>query len=237
MCLSTGLSHVFSSMDLPALAAVNAARRVLSAGPLLYSRDWSTPVLYMGTRSGHILSFLNKEANAVERAWQVIQTSAQGSNEKAALAELAQSFREIVWRHQQLQDLLTLDRHLQKVQTAFGQCTEVVERAGGILYNLQVDELNRNWQRVQQNQVAALLAFIENHPGMEVKAWLRLLEKQTAHIDNDLRKMALRPLISHITTYGDQLAQAEAQLQQQLDRALTDLAAFSNQTLGRLNMS
>jgi hypothetical protein len=111
---------------LPVDEAVNAARRTLSAGPLLYSRDWSTPVLYMGTRSGHILSFLNKETNAVDRAWQVIQAAAQGSDEKAALAELALSFSEIVSRHQQLQNLVTLGRHLQNVQTAFGQCTEVV---------------------------------------------------------------------------------------------------------------
>ncbi len=222
---------------LPVDEAVNAARRALSAGLLLDSRDWSTPILYMGTRSGHILDFLNKEANAVERAWQVVQAATQGSDEKAALAELAQSFREMVSRHQQLQNLMTLDRRLQDVQTAFEQCTEVVERAGGILYNLQVDELKRNWQRMQQNQVAPLQAFIESHSGVEVKAWFPQLEKQSDHIDNDLKNMALGPLVNHITTYDDQLAQAKALVQQQLDQSLTDLAAFSNQTLGHLHMS
>ncbi|MCP4400018.1 MAG: CHAT domain-containing protein [bacterium] len=37
--------------------AVNEARGDLSTGKLLNNRDWSTPVLYMGTREGQILDF------------------------------------------------------------------------------------------------------------------------------------------------------------------------------------
>lgn len=225
---------------LPVDVAVNAGRRVLSASPLLDSRDWSTPVLYMGTRSGHILGFLDKENNAVEQAWHTIRAAAQESDEsKAALAELAQSFRDLASRHQQLETLMTLYRHLQDVRTDFELCLEVVERAGGDSRKLKAAEINdleRAWQRVRQNRVDPLRVFVKSHPNVDTRAWFQEVEKQTATINANLARGALGRLIKSVSAYGNQLAQAEAYVRQQLDQALADLMAFSVRTLGRLDM-
>jgi CHAT domain len=222
---------------LPVDVAVNAGRRVLSAGPLLDSRDWSTPVLYMGTRSGHILGFLDKENNEVEQAWHRVQAAAQESDEsKAALTELAQSFQDLASRHQQLETLMTLERHLRDTRTDFELCTEVVERAKGDWRKLQSSALSRTWQRVQQNQVDPLRVFVKSHPNVDTTAWFPEVEQQTAAIDADLVRGALGPLITSVSAYGNQLAQAEAYVHQQFDKALADLMMFSARTLGRLDM-
>ena len=42
--------------------AVNEARQSIASGPLLDSRDWSTPVLYMGTRTGQILNLASSQS-------------------------------------------------------------------------------------------------------------------------------------------------------------------------------
>ncbi len=223
---------------LPVDVAVNAGRRVLSAGPLLDSRDWSTPVLYMGTRSGHILGFLNKENNAVEQAWHTVQAAAQESDEsKAALAELAQSFQDLASRHQQLESLMTLDRYLRELRADFELCIEVVERAGGSRQRLQVDDLSRTWQRVRQDRVIPLKTFVESHPIVNTEAWFPEVVKQTAGIDVSLQVGPLGSLIPNVSTYRDLLAQAEAYVRQQLDQALDNLIVFSARTLGRLDMS
>ena len=216
---------------LPVDLAVNAGRRVLSAG-LLDSRDWSTPVLYMGTRSGHILG-------TVERAWREVHAAAQGSaGSKAALAELAQSFRDLVSRHQQLETLMALDRYLRDLRTDFEPCTEVVERVGDWrnLGPSDLNDLSRTWQRVRQNRVDPLRVFVKSHPNVDTIAWFPEVETQTATIDSELAKVALGRLIKSVSDYGNQLAQAEAYVRQQLDQALDNLMVFSARTLGRLDM-
>ncbi len=222
---------------LPVDMAVNAGRRVLSAG-LLDSRDWSTPVLYMGTRSGNILGFLNKEANAVERAWSQVQAATQRRSDesKAALAEIIQRFREAASRHRQLGKLVVLDRHLREVQTEFEQCTEVVEQADHNWRNIRFDDLSRAWRRVQQNQVEALKVFVQSNPDVDVTAWFPNLVTQADLIDANLENVALGALDSNVSTYEHRLAQAEANVRQQLEQALVDLVAFFDQTLGRLDV-
>lgn len=224
---------------LPVDVAVNAGRRALSAGPLLDSRDWSTPVLYMGTRSGHILGFLDKENNAVEQAWHTIQAAAQESDEsKAALAELAQSFRDLASRHQQLETLITLDRYLRDVRADFEPCTEIIKRAGDWrnLSPPDLNELSQTWQRVLQNRVDPLRVFVKSYPNVDTIAWFPKIEEQTATIDAELARGDLGPLIKSVSGYGNELAQAEAYVRQQLDQALTHLVTFSNRTLGRLDV-
>jgi hypothetical protein len=51
--------YVALANGIPVDFAVNEARQQISAGNLLKQRDWSTPVLYMGTRQGCIWSIGN----------------------------------------------------------------------------------------------------------------------------------------------------------------------------------
>ena len=98
---------------IPVDFAVNEARQLLSAGPLLEDRDWSTPVLYMGTRQGRILVLPQEATSAVDQAWQSLQAAVEVSeNQKeqaeAAMAELTQRFREMANRQQDMSELRRL---------------------------------------------------------------------------------------------------------------------------------
>ena len=219
----------------PVDVAVNEARQLLSAGELLGDRDWSTPVLYMGTRNGRILDFLGDEADTVERAWHSVQTVAQESDEAtAALQELAQRFQEIADRQRALTQLMTLSNQLRDLRAGFSQCTGIVERAGWNVANLQFNDLGQAWAQVRQNRLDPLRVFVADHPELDTAAWFPALTDQATSIDTNLAQVALVPLANSVRTFENQLAQAEAHVRQRLDGAVATLLAFSDQTLGRL---
>lgn len=140
--------------------AVSEARQQLSAGPLLEQRDWSTPVLYMGTRQGRILVLPQQAAADMDQAWQALQAAAkvpdlgklvdqlpqvletqalqqaikalEQKNEQAgaALVELTQRFAEVAQRQQTLNELHRLDSHLSAMRDAFEPCHAIVRDAG-----------------------------------------------------------------------------------------------------------
>lgn len=140
--------------------AVSEARQQISAGPLLEQRDWSTPVLYMGTRQGRILVLPQQAAADMDQAWQALQAVAkvpelsklveqlpnvleaqalqqaikelEQKNEQAgaAMIELTQRFGEVAQRQQVLRDLHRLDSHLSAMRDAFEPCHTIVREAG-----------------------------------------------------------------------------------------------------------
>jgi hypothetical protein len=140
--------------------AVSQARQQLSAGPLLEQRDWSTPVLYMGTRQGRILVLPQQAAADMDQAWQALQAVAkfpqlgqmveqlpnvleaqalqqaikelEQKNEQAgaAMVELTQRFAEVAQRQQALSELHRLESHLSALQDAFDPCHNIVREAG-----------------------------------------------------------------------------------------------------------
>jgi hypothetical protein len=142
----------------------------------------------------------------------------------------------IISLHQQLEDLIYLERYLHDVYMAFRPCTDIIERANSSWHNPKVSTLQHNWHLVQQNQMAVLQTFIQSHPALSVQTWLPQVEKYSASIDDDLAKGALESLVSNILAYRGQLSQAEAHVRQQLNQVLADLIVISNQTLGRLGV-
>jgi hypothetical protein len=110
----------------PADLAVNEARQLLSTDDLA-DLDWSTPILYLGTRSGDILNLPRGEAVSINQAWRSVQVAAGPSGAAAALTVLAQRFKQIHVREQRLSDLLTLVDKLAEVQEHFRLCLQPVD--------------------------------------------------------------------------------------------------------------
>jgi hypothetical protein len=140
--------------------AVSEARQQLSAGPLLEQRDWSTPVLYMGSRQGRILVLPQQAAAQMDQAWRALQAAAtvpdlgrllaqlpsavetqtlqqavkelERKNEQAgaALVELTQRFGEVAQRQQGVSELHRLASHLGALRDAFEPCHAIVREAG-----------------------------------------------------------------------------------------------------------
>jgi hypothetical protein len=221
---------------IPVDAAVNEARMAISAGPLLDSRDWSTPVLYMGTRTGRILNLKSAEATEVDRAWQELRTAAGESEKtKTALADLAQRFQQVAEAHRRLKILTQVARHLRDLEIDFDTVEQIVSRANGSAANLQFVEFSQAWKNLAQNRVQPISVFIERNEGIELETWLGPLKKQAQAVDADIMQEARKSLANTtVAAFGTQLAQSEAYVIQQLEQAIEDLVALSDRTLGRL---
>jgi len=215
--------------------AVNEARQQLSAGELLNGRDWSTPVLYMGTRNGRILDFMGQEADRVKQAWQSVQAvTEQSAPASAALADLSKRFQEIEARHRELGLLLQLSNLLRELRDDFSQCTSIVDQAGLNLASLRFNDLKQAWGHAQQNRLISLQVFLEKRPELQSTAKWSRLQKGAQEIKSGLEQVALKASADSIKVFDNELAGAEVLARQQLEEAIKDLVSLSDRTLGRL---
>jgi hypothetical protein len=223
---------------LPVDLAVNEARQLLSAGDLLEDRDWSTPVLYLGTRSGHILGFVREGADLAERAWQSVQVAAAAAPEaQETIRKLSERFQEIAEKQVALRDWLRLSNRIQELRAGFEPCRNIVMQAMGNPVQLQgqLPMLMQSWTQMRQNNLAALQAFVEGHPELGGAIdWYEPLDALAQEISTQLNNWALGPLMNTVPQFGMGLAQAEAHLRQRLDRAVGELFSMSDRTLGGL---
>jgi hypothetical protein len=222
---------------IPVDFAVNEGRQQLSAGELLHGRDWSTPVLYMGTRTGRILNFLKDDADSVDRAWQSVQDATKESAEaEAALAELSQRFQEVASRHRELGNLTELSALLSDVQDGLDPCLNIVRDAGFDFNKLmtQFATLKSYWDQVQGHQMIKLDAFVQVHPDLDMDTWYQALQDSAAAVDSDLAQVSVGSLANSVSAFGRQLRQARARVHHQLNQGVLDLVRISDRTLGRL---
>ena len=216
--------------------AVNEARQSIASGPLLDSRDWSTPVLYMGTRTGQILNLASSQSTEVDRSWDAVKAAAAASDvTKAALSDLTRRFQEVAAAHERLARLTELARHLRTVRRDFAPVARIVAAADGLGPRLQLQDLDRDWHALTDNGLAAIKALAAANPDVVSPRWYDPLLEAAKIVDDDLKRQALKPLANDtVTDFGSRLAESDAAVQADLDAAIGQLLALSARTLGRL---
>lgn len=227
---------------IPVDFAVNEARQQISAGALLQHRDWSTPVLYMGTRRGRLLHLPQQADNSVDQAWQSLGLAVQASEKQkaeqgqAAMTELTQRFREVANRQQEMSDLRHLAARVSAVRDGFEPCHSIVREAAYDMEKLftQFGQLQSLWIQMRHNQWAQLITFVALHPALDVSPWYQPLENQVTAIDSDFAGTNIGSLRNRLNACAGQLRQAEIQVRFQLDQTIDDLMRVSDRTLGRL---
>jgi hypothetical protein len=213
--------------------AVNEARQALKVD-FPNDRDWSTPVLYLGTRNPQILNLLDQQADQTQRNLLLVQQVAQQSAEaEAALGALQKSFADLAARHRELADLLELGKRIQDVREEFNECVEIVDEAGenGVL---RVKDLNKSWHSLAAGALTRLKAMVGERFASK-PPWFQPLVQQATELD--AAGEAIPKLKNGIRAVNAELAKAEAAVRLDLDKAITDLLALSNQTLGKLAKS
>lgn len=218
---------------LPVDVAVNEGRKQLSAGPLLGTRDWSTPVLYMGTRSGRILHSPAEERQEVESAWKDVQEAARAGGAVAALAELAKRFEEVSSRVAELKALAELAQGLARLRGDFSQCVALVEQAQGVV---PLAQLQNAWRAVSQQSFSELQVIVEREQQTVAAGgdWYAGLDSSARKLEDDLRDMVMGALANDVFNFRGSVALAETRVAQQAKHALDSLISYSDRTLGVL---
>lgn len=219
---------------IPVDFAVNEARQQLSAGPLLEQRDWSTPVLYMGTRNGRILDMVSPQADEVERAWHTVTVAVQDTQiAHKALSELVERFGQIGDLQRSLADLLELEDDLRQVRAGFAVCLDIVKQAGA-LAGQRLERLQQAWTGVRQEKWSALQVFLDGHPVVKAAVYLSSLESCVQDIETNMRQLRLGQLPVSITDLGAKLDLALAAVHQEKWQTMNRLRTLSDATLGKL---
>jgi hypothetical protein len=216
--------------------AVNEARQLLSAQGLA-DRDWSTPVLYMGTRSGRILSPLGQGAvdPQSDAAWRSVQEAARGAGALAALAELSQVFQDFAGRLRRIEEQTALAERLGALRAALAPCREQVERAGGFVVDFQ--KLQQDWIPVRTGPWPALQVFLDGSPRLATEPWRPVLEARAAEVEAGFNELALQRLAHGVLDFGSQVARADLAVRQRMSQELAELKDLSDRTLGRFEIA
>jgi hypothetical protein len=229
---------VFSAKLYEALAlgrpidlAVNQARQALSAR-FLPDRDWSTPVLYLGTRSFRLVDPKGEEKEEVSQAWGQIGKMATDPTARAALSALSQRFQEMASRSQALSDLVETSFKLDRLRKEFQSCVRVIELAEEAPARIDVNSLKSKWKEYDQGPWAEFEAYLKDHEGIEQARWYLNLSMSRTGIANALARIALLDSMNTVNQMDQDLAQAAADVRQQVNRAIEELRAFANQTMG-----
>lgn len=224
---------------LPVDVAVNEGRQRLAAGPLLGTRDWSTPVLYMGTRSGRIFDLPQEEAAEIKTAWEAVMAAAQQAGAVGSLSELSKRFQGLSAKLARLKWLSELGRVIRDLRADFAPCSEHVRRAGGQPANLPLPALDGAWRSVRQQSLGELEILMdeEKSRGGELPGWYADLHNTGRKVDQDLANISLLALRDDLISFGDQIARAEIRVGRLRDEELDSLISYADQTLGRLSAS
>src|SRR5262249_48971891 len=110
----------------PVDQAVNRARQAISAA-LLEQRDWSTPVLYLGTRGGRVLSLADGQPAADPFA-RLGQAAAETAFAREALGELAKQLRTLTGR---LVAIAQARQEVERIRAAGAAVNRLLAGVGG----------------------------------------------------------------------------------------------------------
>jgi CHAT domain len=221
---------------LPVDVAINEGRQFISAGPRLEDRDWSTPVLYMGTRSGRILDFLDDKGEEVDKAWHSVKAATlDGGKTEIALNELTRTFKQLATQHQVLGELMNLTKCLETVHSDFSRCSNLVGPMG-ITTSETFNNLMGTWENLRMNSLNQLETLVSKQGDKEVSTWFQPLQSSAFNINDNLEKMAYVPLTASIRDFGHGLAKFKNQVGQKFDSQFLELMALSQGTLTRLSL-
>jgi hypothetical protein len=217
----------------PVDLAVNRARNAISSSKtLLEDRDWSTPVLYLGTRNGRLITLASDQAAQVEKA---AQSVASAAHKDAAASEAWQTLQETMQivraSHIELEALDQLRGIVDAIEDDFGEVVKVAEPG---IAGVEFNQIRPIWQRIATNHVPKLRNALARAGNADLKTRLQPLLTLSEGIDLAIVNLALLDLARDIRAMERALADASAELDDRIRTALSDLVALSERTIGRL---
>jgi len=202
----------------PVDLAVNSARRLLQSHDLA-TRDWSTPVLYMGTRTGRVLDLVENEQDVVARQ---MELAAERSRIRGAYERVAQNvsqLADLVRRFKRLSELSEQTHRLQEeIQECFRDVADPVA-------------LGQRWARIQLGQFQTLQADIEDDAELKAQQWWKDALRQPKRIKDNLDGTLPNPPTAKQSggRLADDLGRGAADLKQLAKAALDELQRNAEQ--------
>jgi CHAT domain len=216
--------------------AVTSGRTAIAAGGLLDGRDWSTPVLYLDTRTGRLFNLADAPRPEIQKQWDAVTVElAEASTAKAAFDELARQLRDLADCHRRLAAISDLNRRLREVEAAYAPLRTIVDAANGEGGALQLADLLDRWRELHDTRWADLESCVARAPELASGSWYAALRDAVTTVDADVARQARRPLAQDsVFDLGRALSQAVTAAHDDLSRALDEVMRLSARTVGQL---
>jgi hypothetical protein len=216
----------------PVDVAVNHARQLMSSK--LLARDWSTPVIFLGSRSGRLIDLKSAAVDPVVEAWSTVRKAAAaaqpGARQRAetSLSELATRFADLTAQVRNAERLYQLCLLLSEIEEAYAHCRGAVEGGSDVIARVKV--LKPAWQQVTL-PLGRLKAFAAAHRVAETTELHSLLEA-SGRVDESIANLALGELFDLCRSFGDKLACVRATVRQNLSDGFRTVLEVTERTLG-----
>lgn len=213
--------------------AVNRSRNAISStGDLLAQRDWSTPVLYVGTRNGRLITLERDQTSEVEKAAQSVEKAAMQSPAAAeGWKSLLATFESLRSSHVRLATMTALHEQLAQLRS---DLDPIVQIAGQNIGGAEFQSIRNDWNRLNGAIIPKVRAAIALVTDADVKATLRPAVEAFDPVGDAVARIALVDLQAAIGRLRQALADADAGLGGLTSSTLTTLLATSERTLGKL---
>ena len=218
----------------PVDVAVNRARNAISAsGDLLAQRDWSTPVLFLGTRGGRLITLEQDLASKVGNAAQSVQAAVmQNAAAAEGWRELQQTFEMLRASHLALAALTGIRELLGEARDDLDEIGEISARGVG---PTEFDSIKRDWNRMNGGTVQRLRDGVSRIDDAKVQAGMRSLVERLDAIDTAIAHLAIGDLEREIPAARRALADEDVVIGRRIEERIADLVATSERTLGKLS--
>jgi hypothetical protein len=217
----------------PVDVAVNRSRNRISAtDDLLEQRDWSTPVLYLGTRNGRLITFRSEQASAVEKASQAVQAAVLNNRAGAdAWRELKEIFESTRASYKVLAVLIELHGLVGDTKEQFDVIVGIAKAA---IAGNEFNKIKEEWERMEGDVLADLKQASEAFDDKAIKDETSKVFRQAQKIRRALDDVSLIRLGDEIQNMRKILIALNAMLAARVNSAIDDLVSTSERTLGRI---
>lgn len=216
----------------PADVAVNRARNEISAGKLIDQRDWSTPVLYLGTRNSRLMKLKSNETAAVDEAVNELQKAAAASVESREAWQLIRTeVTAVQSRVTVVSALWRLDSVLDRMRSA-AQPLESVSLPQQVFP--QAAALRSVLDKWRDDIVPGLRAFVARNELPALADRLTSLAQGEPVLRTALDQNNFGDFITKKDPLLQTLRNVSAEVDGQIDDAVRQLQAASDRTLARL---
>lgn len=218
----------------PVDLAVNRARSEISAtADLLAQRDWSTPVLYLGTRNGRLITLRSDVADGVGQAAQAVHAVvAQDDAAAAGWRELLQTFEGLNQSYRALATLTRLRNQVRETRDGFEPIVRLADVSE--ITGTEFQQIKSEWNRLSANVLPRLREQVATLGDQALKGALALVVQQADAVASAIDRVALVDLRREILKLRVLLDAQDAALASLADERIGDLVAASERTLGRL---
>jgi hypothetical protein len=213
--------------------AVNAARQLLASNDL-GGREWSSPVLYLGSRSAQLLNLVREDALAAD--WRQLQAAAEADADRQALERLQQRFQQLARSVGEERRFNQAIQALRAAERDFEPVVNLVRAAADNHRMLSVEQMDlamtqwKAWRHNHGNDLIALQASVEAGG----TGWDEFVAKIQA-TDQCVRDVAMKGLPVAIVATWEWLQQVTQALERHVQQGRENLFMEMQTTLGWLS--